>query len=83
MNEEELKTLTLGELQKKQKIFAILAYTLGGITLLLILSLVYSIFMNEQHSSDYSLGALALPCILLGNYLNKIQEEIKSRNSQL
>jgi hypothetical protein len=80
MNEEKLKTLTLEELQKQQKIFAILAYTLSAITLFLVLSLVYSICMDKPHSSDLSLGALALPCILIGNYLNKINDEIKSRN---
>jgi chromate transport protein ChrA len=83
MNGEELKTLTLEELQKKQKIFAILAYTLGGITLILLLSFLYSLFMKEKHSSNLSLGALPLPLILIANYLNKIEEEIKSRNSQL
>jgi archaellum biogenesis protein FlaJ (TadC family) len=82
MNEEKLKTLTLEELKKKQKTVAILAYTLSGIVLLLIISLVYNILTHKPHTTDYSFGALSLPCILLGNYLNKINEEIKSRNSQ-
>lgn len=79
---DKFKELTLEQLQKRRKWFKFIVITLGTVTVLSIITFCYDRFVKKNYFSSTSLGAIALPLILSSIYLQKLETEIKSRNSQ-
>jgi uncharacterized BrkB/YihY/UPF0761 family membrane protein len=79
---DKLKELTLEELYAKQKKFKIIGYIIGTLMVISLLVFFYSLIKNEKHSQYFFIGSFTAILGFSASQLKKIEEEIKSRNSQ-
>ena len=79
---DKLKKLSLEELQIEQKKFKSITISLGTVILFALITAIYFAFKNNSYSMFIYLGGFSGITYVLNEKLQKIETEIKSRNSQ-
>ena len=79
---DKLKKLSLEELQIEQKKFKSITISLGTVILFALITAIYFAFKNNSYSMFIYLGGFSGIIYVLNEKLQKIETEIKSRNSQ-
>jgi len=82
MNEQDIKEMTTEKLQQDLKMTRVATATLGGMLLILFCVALYTSIVKDQMSALIAVPiALSTIVFLNMNSINKMKEEIKSRDN--